>query len=90
MCRLVSFLCELAHWALEVQHTRMYPDDAVDQSTVQVRERTRGVPSCAEQLPLQLTTVLLLLLLRHLLTIAAPPPQYNRTQCCCPACRSRC
>lgn len=38
-CRLVTFLCDLVHSALEVQHARMYSDDTVEQPEVQVRTR---------------------------------------------------
>ena len=38
-CRLVSFLCDLAHWALEVQHARSFADDTVEHPSLQVRSR---------------------------------------------------
>lgn len=37
--RLVSFLCDLAHWALEVQHARMFADDGVERPTLEVGRR---------------------------------------------------
>lgn len=36
-CRLVSFLCDLTHWALEVQHARSFADDVVEHPSLQVR-----------------------------------------------------
>lgn len=38
MCRVVSFLFDLAKWALEVQHARMFADDVVEQPTLEVRQ----------------------------------------------------
>jgi len=52
-------MCDLVHWALEVQHARMYSDDTVEQPEVQVRARatqwqrvpvstqTSATPCCA-------------------------------------------
>lgn len=36
-CRVVSFLCDVAHWALEVQHARMCADDVLEQPVLEVR-----------------------------------------------------